>query len=59
MNKKSRLGALQGERGGVGWMGILGVLEMQTVISGMDGRWNPTVQHRKMCDCVTLLYNRT
>ena len=35
--------------GGVGWMGILGVFEMQTVIFGMDGQWDPTVQHRKMC----------
>ena len=30
-------------------MGILGVFEMQTVIFGMDGQWDPTVQHREMC----------
>ena len=29
---------------------------MQTF--GMDGRWASTVQHRKLCDWVTLLYNR-
>ena len=22
---------------------------MQTVISGVDGQWDPTVQHREMC----------
>ena len=22
---------------------------MQTIISGMDGQWDPTVQHREMC----------
>ena len=30
-------------------MGILGVLGMQTIISGVDGQWDPTVQHREMC----------
>ena len=34
---------------GVGWMGILGVWGMQSVIFGMDGQWDPTVQHREMC----------
>ena len=32
-------------------MGILGVLGMQTVISGMDGQWDLTIQHRgNVCD---------
>ena len=30
-------------------MGILGVLGVETVISGMDGQWDPTVQHRELC----------
>ena len=30
-------------------MDIWGVLGMQTVIFGMDGQWDPTVQHRKLC----------
>ena len=30
-------------------MGISGVSGMQTVIFGMDGQWDPTVQHREMC----------
>ena len=48
MAKKSRLGFPRsgGEGEGLGGMGILG---MQTVISGMDGQWDPTVQHREMC----------
>lgn len=29
--------------------GHFGVLGMQTVIFGMDGQWDPTVQHREMC----------
>ena len=37
----------KGER--VGLMGILGVFWMQTVIFGMDGQWDPTVQYREMC----------
>ena len=24
----------------------------------MDGQWDPIVQHRKLCDWVTVLYNR-
>ena len=34
---------------GVGWMGILGVLGMQTIIFGLDGQRDPTVEHREMC----------
>ena len=41
--------AFLGGREGVGWMGILGVFWMQTVIFGMDGQWDPTVQYREMC----------
>ena len=43
--KKSRHG-VPGRSGG---MGILGVWGMQTVISGMEGHWDPIVQHREMC----------
>ena len=32
----------------MGRKGILGAFGMQTVISGMDGQWDPTVQHREM-----------
>ena len=31
---------------------------MQTIIFGMDGQWGPTVQHRELCDWITLLYSR-
>ena len=48
MAKKCGLGAWGGGEG-VGAMGILGVLGMQTVISGMDGQWDPAVQHREVC----------
>ena len=34
---------------GVEWMGILGVLGMQTVILEMIEQWDPTVQHREIC----------
>ena len=34
---------------GVGWVGIWGIWGIQTVIFGMDGQWDPTVQHREMC----------
>ena len=44
----------RGEVEGVGWMDILGVFWMQTVIFGMDGEWDPTVQHREMCVIVSL-----
>ena len=44
MAKKSRLRVPR-----VGRVGILGVSGMQTVISGMDGQWDPTVQHKEMC----------
>ena len=42
MAKKSRLGVpgRGGEGEGLGGMGILG---MQTVISGMDGQWDSTI----------------
>lgn len=33
---------------GKGWMGIWGVLGMQTVIFGMDGQRDPTIKHREM-----------
>ena len=54
MAKKSRLGVPKGERGGSGMDGHLGFVLffffwMQTVIFGMDGQWDPTVQHREMC----------
>ena len=50
MAKKSRLGFSGGEKGeGVRWMGILEVFGMQTVAFGMDGQWDPTLQHREMC----------
>ena len=32
--------------GGAAFGGLGG---MQTVISGMDGQWDSTVQHREMC----------
>ena len=47
--RREDLGFLQGEGKGVGWMGTLGVLGMQTVLFGMDGQWYPTVEHREMC----------
>ena len=44
MAKKSRLGVPEGrEREGVGRMGILGDVGMQTVVLGMDEQWDPTV----------------
>ena len=46
--KKSRLFP-RGKGEGVGWMSILGVFWMKTVIFGMDGQWDSTVQHREMC----------
>ena len=51
MAEKSRLGAPGGKGEGGGGMGIWGgILGMQTVISGMDGQWDPTLQHREMCE---------
>jgi len=51
----------KGER--VGWMGILRVFWVQTVIFGMDGQWDPTVQHREMCVvgslCGTIEFDET
>ena len=43
-----------GSQGGKGWeldgcMSILEVWGMQTVVFGMDGQWDPTVQHRELC----------
>ena len=46
---RSDLGLPRGKGKGMGWMIILGVWEMQTVIFGMDGQWDPTVQHRELC----------
>ena len=43
---KSRLEVSEGEGEGVEWMGIWGI---QTVLSGKDGQWDPTAQHREMC----------
>ena len=47
--RRADLGLGVGEGEGVGWIGILGVWEMHTVVFGIDGQWNPTVQHREMC----------
>ena len=47
MATKSRLGVVGG-RGGSGRVGILGVWGRQTVMPGMDGQWNLTVQHREV-----------
>ena len=49
MAKKSRLGVPKGERGGSGMDGHLGVFWMQTLVFGIDGQWDPTVQHREIC----------
>ena len=35
-------------------MGILGVLGVQTIIFGMDGQWDPTAQHKEMCEIGSL-----
>ena len=43
------LGFQRGKGEGVGWMGIWGVFWMQTLIFGMDGEWDPTVQHSEKC----------
>ena len=44
-------------------MGILRVFWVQTVIFGMDGQWDPTVQHREMCVvgslCGTIEFDET
>ena len=42
----SRVGGKGREWEGWAFWGYLG---MQTVISGEDGQWDPTVQHREMC----------
>ena len=48
-SRRADLGFPRGKGEGVGWMGILGVFRMQTVIFGKDGQWDPTAQHREMC----------
>ena len=50
MAKKNRLGAPGGGKGREweGWA-FWGFLGIETVISGVDGQWDPTVQHRGMC----------
>lgn len=35
--------------GGEGGTGILGFWGRQTVLFGMDGQWDPTVQLRELC----------
>ena len=54
MAKKSRLGVPLGRRGS-GRDGHLGDFEFQTVIFGIDGQWDPTVQYRGMC-VIALLF---
>ena len=46
---KSRLGVHEGEKGVIGMNGHLVGGWMQTVVFGMDGQWDPTIQHREMC----------
>ena len=47
MVKESKFGAPKGGRGGSGWG--FGLFWVQTVIFGMDGQWDPTVQPREIC----------
>ena len=54
---ESKLGVAGGRREGVGWMQSLGLVDSN--YNGMDWQWGPTVQHRKLCDWVALLYNRS
>ena len=56
IKQKQRVDLWLGEGEGVivGWMGSLGLVDT----FGMDGQWDPTVQHRELCDWVILLYNR-
>ena len=49
MAQEHRLGAPRGEWGGSKMDGHFGVFWMQTIKSGMDGQWDPTVQHRELC----------
>ena len=42
-------------------MGILGIEWMQIIIFGMDGQWDPIIEHRQICVigslcCTTELY---
>ena len=49
MAKESRLGVPKGERGGSGMGGHFAGGSMHTDIIGLDGQWDPTVQHRGVC----------
>ena len=55
--KKSRLVVARGEGGGRGMDGDFGVGECKLTF-GIDGQWGLTVQHRELCNWVTLLHNR-
>ena len=47
------------EDGGREWDGqAVWGLGMQTVTSGMDGQWGPTVQHRELCVIGSLCYTK-
>ena len=62
MAKDIRIGVSKGERGGSGMDGHLGGGrgQMQTVISGMDGQWDPTVEHRVIGSlCCTIELDET
>ena len=49
MAKKSRLGAPKGEKGRSGMdRHFVGFFGCKLFISGVDGQWDPTVQHREM-----------
>ena len=56
MAKESRLGVPRVEGEVMGGMGIWGVWGKQTVIFGIDGQWDPTVQYREMCVIGSLYY---
>ena len=47
--KEEQTGSYQGEKGREWDRWAFGGFWMQTVIFGMDGQWDPTVQHREMC----------
>ena len=49
MAKKSSLGVPGGKRRDWDGWAFWGFWGIQTVIFGMDGQWDPTVQHREMC----------
>ena len=46
--KESRLVVPRGERGRTGSRAV-GGFRLQTVTSGMDGKWGPNVQHMELC----------